>query len=549
MRDLRHALRTLRRSPGFTAVAAFTLALGIGANTALFSVAYPLIERPLPIPELDRVAAVATGVKGAVAPADYSDWKRSAQSFVELAAYRERSADLTGDAAPPQRVSVAEVMPDFFTVVRLEPALGRLPAADEEDALRNRVVVLSDGFRRRRFGADSDVLSRLLVLDGTPYTIVGVMPESAEFPAPTDVWTPLVLTGAERSARGDGARRLRVVGRLAPAATIASAQTEMSAIAARLADAYPATNAGRRVNVMPLAQFVQGSILRGALFLLLGLVSVVLLIAAVNIAGLQLARGTARAGEIAVRAALGATRRRIVRMLLIENLALAAVGGAAGILVASGLLRLLVDSMPGEIARAIPGWNRIGLDARALAFTAALALGSGVAAGLLPAWTASRGNPNEALKEGARRTSAAPARSRLRSAFVVGQIAAALALVATGALFLLGFRGLFALAGAHDPDRVLLLSLDLPPSRYADERSIVQFDEALLQRLESLPGVASAAALSTIPLSNNGTQWARVDVEGRPDVPGFGAIAVVQRVSPSFFDTLHVGLRAGRAFG
>jgi putative ABC transport system permease protein len=542
LRDFRRGVRTLCRTPGFTVAAVVTLALGIGANTALFSIVGPLIERPLSIPSLDRVAAVGIGQKGPVAAADYFDWKNSTRTFSALAAYRARDVSLTG-LGFPERLFAAEVMPDLFDVLQIHPALGRAPVPDEATSSGDRVAVLSYGLWQREFGADRDILGRTIDLDGRGYTVVGVMPKTLDFPTPTDVWLPLALDVDER-ARRDVAT-LRVVGRLAPSATMASAQAEMTAIARQLELAYPATNLGRRAHVLPLAEFVQGSLLRSALFLLLGIVAVVLLIACVNIAALQLVRGASRARELAIRTAIGATRARLLQMLFVENLTLALASGVAGAMIAWGLLRLLLHSMPGEVTRTIPGWIDVRLDGRSLAFAAAVALGCGIAAGLLPAWAACRRAPYDALKEGARGVGLE--RRRLRNLLAVGQIAVALALVATALFAIRGFDGLLRLGFAHDPDHVLVLSINLPQVRYADGQARNRFYLSAEQSLRALPGVESASVLSTIPLSNNGTHWIPLEVEGRPPPPGLRAFAVLQQVSANYFNTMRIGVPTGRA--
>jgi putative ABC transport system permease protein len=542
--DLRYGLRILRRNLGFTLVAALTLALGIGANTAIFSVADAFLLKPLPFPNLGRLAAVVIGQKAPAAAADYYDWKSQDRSFDELAAYRQSNVNLTG-SGQPERLFGAQVTANFFADLESQPALGRSFSNNEDEPGQGQVAILSHGLWQRRFGADPNIAGRVVDLDGKPYTIVGVMPKGFEFPL-ADIWTPLALAPEERAVRAT--RNLRVIGRLKAGVTIQEAQAELAIISRQLEQAYPLTNKDRRANVMPLSEFVEGTITRAAMFLLLCAVGVVLLIACANIANLQLARATGREREIAVRTALGASRWRVVRLLLSENMLLALISGGLSLLFASFCLQLLLSSMPGDIARLIPGWDQIGLDGRALAFTLGIALLSGVLSGLAPALGSSRPDLNETLKEGGRSSTGGRSQRRLRSVFVVGQIAVALVLLVVAGLFVKGLRGMLSSSDVFEPQRVLVLSVNLPNARYADEASRARFYRGALERLGSMPGVQSAAAFSSIPLSNNGVTWSDFQIEGKPapdeqHSPG----GILQSVSPEFFPLLHIPIREGRA--
>jgi len=543
--DVRYGLRILRRNLGFTLIAALTLALGIGANTAIFSVADAFLLKPLPFPNLSRLASVVIGEKAPSAAADYYDWKSQSRSFDELAAYRQTDVNLLG-GGQPEKLFAAQVTPNFLATLESQPALGRGFSNGEDEPGQEQVAILSHGLWVGRFGSDPNIVGHVVDLDGKPHAIVGVMPKAFEFPVPTDIWTPLALTPAERAVRST--RNLRVFGRLKEGVSLQTAQAELATISHQLEQAYPTTNKDRRANVMPLAEFVEGNILRPTMVLLLCAVGVVLLIACANIANLQLARATGREREMAVRMALGASRWRLVRLLLSENMLLALISGGLSLLFASFCLGLLLRSMPGDIARLIPGWDQIGLDERALLFTLGIALVSGVASGLAPAMGTSKPDLNETLKEGGRSSTGGRAQHRLRGVFVVGQIAVALVLLVVAALFVRGLRGMLSSGEVYEPQNVLVLSVNLSQARYADDASRARFYRGALERLGGIPGVLSTAAFSSIPLSNNGVTWSDFQIEGKPapdeqHSPG----CILQSVSPEFLPLLHVPIREGRA--
>jgi putative ABC transport system permease protein len=544
--DFRFGFRNLLRNPGFTAIAALTLALGIGANTAIFSVADAFLLRPLPFSNLDRLAAVVIGQKAQATAADYLDWKAENHSFDQLAAYKQVDVSLTGDGQP-ERVFGSQVTADFLKTLAQAPAIGRGFAADEDQPGKNQVAILSYGLWQSRFGGDAQIVGRNVNLDGKPFAVIGVMGRDFNFPVPSDLWTPLNLTPQQWTDRK--ARNLKVVGRLKAGVSIVQAQAEMKTIAERLELTYPVTNKNIKAHVMPLAEFVEGTLTRSATFLLLAVVGVVLLIACANIANLQLSRGATRGREIAVRAALGASRLRVVRLLLAENILLALIGGAASLLFSYLFLGLLMHSMPGEIARLIPGWNQIQLDNRALVFTMAIAIVSGILAGLWPAFGGSKADLNLALREGARGSTGGRLQQRFRNIFVVAQIATALALLVSANLAARGLSGILHSADAYDPGHTLILAVNLPASSYSNEAARARFFQRATDRLASLPGVQSAATFSAFPLSNNGVDWEDFQIEGRvaPDA-AHSPNAVMQSVSPAYFDLMHVQLKQGRNF-
>jgi predicted permease len=541
LQDLRYASRSLIKSPGFTTVAILTLTLGIGVNTAIFSVADALITHPLRGIESDRLAIVAIGQKAPAAAADYFDWARLSHLFDDLAAYRQRDATLSG-IDQPERVYATDATLNFFLTIRAHAGAGRVFSNGGDDT--DGSVVLSHGFWQRRFGGDANVIGRVVDVDGRPRTIIGIMPTDFDVPVPTDIWLPLSLTPADRAKRD--ALILRVVGRLKPAVAIDAVQTEMSTIGRQLEASYPTTNTKRRPHVMPLREFVQGTMTRAAIFLLLSLVAVVLLVACANVAGLQLARTSMRAREVALRIALGASRWRIAQLVLAENTIVAIVSGAISMIVASVCINLLRWSMPSDIARLIPGFTHIRIDGRAIGFTMLVTSASAIVAALAPAFRLSRIYPAESLKE-APGSGVGASRQRLRNVFVVAQVAVAFVMLVVSALFVNGLRDLFRLHDLHDPAHVLVLSVDLPSARYPDVESRGRFYRLIIDRFGSLPGVQLAASFSAIPLSNNGVAWAAVDIEGQPVSPSVPRPSVVvQRVSPDYFALLRIPLQQGR---
>jgi putative ABC transport system permease protein len=546
LQDLRFGVRMLRKNPGFTAIAVLTLALGIGVNTTIFSIAEAFLVHPIAVPSLGRIVAITTGQKNPAAAADYLDWQSQSHSFDQVAAYRSGDMNLTGNGEP-ERVYGAAVTANFFAAVGVEPPRGRAFLSDQDEPGHDQVAILSYGLWQRRFGADSAVLGKNVNIDGRPYTIIGIMDRNIEFPVPTDLWIPLALTLKEKADRETTS--LHVIARLNDGVDPGKAQTEMAIIGYHLADSYPATNKDRQVRVMPLVEFVEGSITRSFTALMLAVVGIVLLVACANVANLQFARATSRRSEIAIRAALGAARGRIVRQLLTESVLLALLGGAASLLFSYFCLWLCESNMPAYVLRLWAGFDKIRLDAAAFVFTLAVALLSGILAGILPAFGTSNLKRNDALREGGRGATGSRGMRRLRSAFVIVQIVVALVLVVGSALLIKGLREMTSSADTYAPEHVLMLNVNLPVSRYPQPADRLAFYRKSLDGLASMPRVQSVAAFSCYPFSNNGTTWSYFQVDGGVAADlRHSPWAEMQSISPEYPHLMQVRLQTGRAF-
>jgi putative ABC transport system permease protein len=542
LHDVRRAARSLRRSPAFLAVALVTMAAGIGASTAIFSAVDAVLLRPLPYPQPERLVALystrtpANDAGSAVSYPDVEDFRAQAPSLASLAAYRSAGAVIGG--GEPEYLPSARVTPEFFDVLAVPPALGALLPPSGSDSTH--VVVLTHGLWRRRFGADPGVVGRQVVLDREPYTVVGVLP--ARFRAPGEaadatLFTPLALDGAD-NLKERGSRYLQAVGRLRADATVAQAQAELGAIAERLGRAYTESNEDRGVLVRALHEDAVGDA-RAPLVVLMAAVACVLLIAGTNIAHLLLPRALARRREIAVRVALGASRARVARELLVEVMMLWLVGAAAGAAVAAWAVSALVALAPPATPRLLD----IGVDARVLAFAMASALATGLLFGVFPALAATRVAPGDALREGGR--SAGLARRRASSALVVAEMALALVLLVGAGLALGTLRRLIQEPPGFDPDGVLTAEMSLPGARYPGRAERGAFYQALLERVRALPGVTSAAVVTPLPLSGESlTSIAKVPERPQPasERPRLNYHAA----SPQYFDVMRIPLLRGR---
>ncbi len=548
MKDLRFALRQLRKAPGFTIIAVLTLALGIGANTAIFSVIYAVLLQPLPYPEPNRLMIVTESDSKqpqiSVSFPDYVDWKRDSTSFEELAISRRESFNLSGlQGRAPEQISGAIVTANFFQAIGLEPQLGRVFTKAEDRVGGPLLAVISDRLWQRLFNRDPNVLGRAVNFGNQPYTVIGVMPPEMSSPRTAEVWFPLMRqTDDINWQTRDNHPGLFGWGRLKPGVSREMALAELKQIAARLSQQYPDSNAGVSVNVTPLLENQVGDY-RGSLNLLLGAVVLVLLIACANLANLLAARGAAREREFAVRAAVGASRWQIIRQLLIESVVLALVGGLLGLCLAAWGRDILVAlSPPG-----VPRFQNLSLNGWVLLFSLALSFFTSILFGLWPAWHTSRADIQLALKSGGRGSSDAPAARRSRDLLVVAEVALTLILLSTAALVLKSFANARALGLGFDPQLLLSARVDLPEPTYEDPVKLRKFSDALLEKLSALPGVQQAALASNPPLMTGWQTSFLPEGATEPD-PGKMPSAEMSVVTADYFQTIRTPLLRGRPF-
>jgi putative ABC transport system permease protein len=547
--DLRYGARTLRNSPGFTLTAVVTMALGIGATTATFSICDAMLWKPLPLPHLDQLVMVMQRLQDDPndwvpnTPADAEDIRRENTSFQAMALWEGGSANIVGAGGEPERVKGYQVSANFFDVLGVHPARGRGFQPGEDQPGRQHEVVIADGLWRRRFGADPEILGKPIRLDNEDYTVVGIIPGKSEFPVTAEMWTPLALDPEDLHSRTK--RRLQAMGRLKPGRTAAQAAAEIDAIGLRLARQYPDTNKNRRFVALPARQFLIGPYTGQYVLMLFGAVLFVLLIACANVANLQFARATGRTRELALRTALGAGRGRLVAQLLTESVLLSLLGAALGLLVASWGLDLNRAAMPPEVATHVLGWKDISLNGRALAFTLAAAVASGILAGLAPAWQGSRTNFNEALKEGGRGGATGRGKHRLRAILVAAEIALAVVLLVGAGLMVRGFQTLAASGERYEPATMLTLELEISENKYRQGYQQAAFYRQVLERASAIPGVRSAVAAASLPY-NGQPPWRVFTIEGKPPEPGNLPSGAYQSVSVNYFETMHIPLLAGR---
>jgi len=549
LQDLRYAIRTLAREPGFTLVALVTLALGIGANTAIFSIVNAVLLRPLPYHEPERVVLLwshwTNWTKTWVSEPELADYEQ-ARSLEYVAGFSSTSFNLTGGpGSEPLRVLAAQVQAPMFDALGAKPLIGRVFSADEDRPGRERVVLLTEGLWRSRFGSDPSVVGRTIDLDAVAYTVVGVLPASLRLPLDyatrtlTQIWVPLALGPVDPQERGN--HGINALGRLKPGVTLPQAQAEIDTITRgflrQYDDLYDETFG---LTLVPAPIEVFGDI-RPALMILLLAVGAVLLIACANVANLLLARSESRQKEIAVRVALGAGRHRIVRQLLTESMALSVVGGAAGIALAYALTQGLVALDPLKIPRV----QDIALDARVLAFTAAISALTGVLFGIVPALQSSRTDLQSVLKEGGRDSRVGA--GWLRRVLVTSEIAASVVLVAAAMLLARSFARLLDVDAGFNPAHVLTLRTSLPNATYTDSAAMVRAYAEVGRRLRESPGVQAAGAVTGLPMASTRGDWG-IRIEGRPMDPREGLAADWQVVTPGYFEALGTPLRGGRTF-
>jgi predicted permease len=549
IQDIRYSFRMLRKSPSFTAVAVIALALGIGATSAIFSVVNAVLLRPLPFKEPSRLVRIwgkfdSYGIpKNWISQPELLDLNEQNQSFEDIAAYQSGGANLT-DAGDPVRVNTASVNASFFSILGVEPEQGRTFTEEEDQPGPDKVVLVSDALWRSRFGANSALVGQTVGLSGTSYTVIGVMPPGFHFPDQEDLWIPLAIKAKPENR---GSHGLQVVARLKPGVTPLQAQADLMNISATLEQRYPNNygNGGFSFYVVSMLDEIVGNI-RPALYILLGAVGFVLLISCANVANLLLARAAAREKEVAVRAALGAGRGRLIRQLLTESVILAAIGTALGLVLAYFSVKLFALLGP----RDIPRIEEIALDARVVCLGVLMAVITGVAFGLAPALQISNPSLHNSLKEAARGST--PGRQRLRAALVVSEVAIALVLLIGAGLMIKSFQRLLQINMGFRTERTLTMRLTLPSTRYKDNNQVISFYRQLLDKIKVLPGVESAGAISQLPLSgaysSGTTAVERADSdEGLKSMRGFPFIEADRRaVSSDYFRTLGIALKNGR---
>jgi putative ABC transport system permease protein len=548
--DVRFGGRMLVKSPTFTIVAVIALALGIGANSAIFSVVNTVLLRPLPYKDPERLVMVWEDAskhgypRDTPAAANYVDWRDQNQVFEGMAAIADQSFNLTG-VGEPERIDGRRVSANLFSLMGVEPQLGRAFLPEEDQPGGNRVVIMSHGLWQRRFGSNMNITGKPLTLNGESYRVVGVMPSHFQFPSrEVDLWVPIAFTSQEAANRGR--HYLQVVARLKPGVTVEQAQAEMNTIAARLQQQHPDQNTDLGAAVTPLHEHVAGDI-KPALLVLLGAVGFVLLIACANVANLLLARAAVRQKEIAVRVALGASRLRLIRQFLTESILLAALGGVVGLLLSLWGINLLKAFIPENIPQA----KAITIDAKVLGFTLLVSLLTGLIFGLAPAMQASRFNLNETLKEGGRDSAAGNRGNRIRGLLVIAEVAVSLILLIGAGLLINSFLRLRNVDPGFQAKNLLTMSIVLPQLKYPDHARRSAFYTELVSRIEALPGVKTAAVTNWIPLIRQGDSIT-ISVEGRPNpAPGQGnSPSVVTRViHPHYFRTMSIQFLQGREFG
>jgi len=549
--DLRYGIRTLLKKPGFTFIAIITLALGIGANTAIFSVVNAVLLRALPYRDADKLVIVweksQRNDQNVANPANFMDWREQNHVFTDMGAIYDITASLTGDGEP-EEIPAQLATANLFSTLGVEPILGRAFSPDDGKPDQPRVVVLSYGLWQRRFGGDPNIVGRKLNLNRTDSTVIGVMPAGFKWhikkgsmtAKSAELWFPWFIGEDMRVRRG---RFMTIFARIKPEVTFEQARSEMSLIGARLEKQYNNFNANWGVNVVPLRTQFTGEI-RLALLVLLGAVGFVLLIACANVANLMLARAAARQKEIAVRAALGAGRGRIVRQLLTESVLLAAAGGAAGLVLAWWGTDLLVSLGPGELT----DLQQVKISAPVLGFTLAVSLLTGIIFGLVPAFDAARFDLQESLKEGGKNIGGGTRSHRLRSAFVIAEIALALVLLVGAGLLVRSFARLQAVDPGFNAKNTLTMRISLPTRKYDSDPKRIAFFRQAIEKIKALPGVQEAGAVSFLPFATT-PAGTGVEIEGRPKLPpGQGLVTSVSVTDENYFRTMQIPLKRGRLF-
>ena len=550
--DMRYGLRMLAKSPGFSALVILTLALGIGANTAIFSVVNAVLLRPLPFEEPDRLVQIwhtppqasFPGIPTfSVSPANFLDWRARSQAFEGMSAYGFGQYTLTG-TGHPEAVRMVAVTSGFFSILRAQPLLGRAFLAEEDSPGREHEVVLSYNLWRGRFGADRDIVGKNIALNGQAFTVIGVMGPNFEFPISTDpnyspqMWKPLAWTDQERAIRDN--HNYAVVARLKDGVTLQQARAELDSVSNQLAQQYPADDKGWGATAIPLREDLVGDV-RPALLILLGAVALVLLIACANVANLLLAKAMSRRKEIAIRVAMGASRPRLLQQGISETVLMALAGGALGLVFAHYGVILIVRFL----AQRLPRSTEIALDGWVFTFALGISLLTGIAVGLLSSLRFAKNDVSESLKQGLGRTSSDSGGTRTRNILVVSEVALSLMLLIGAGLLIRSLSVLRHVNPGFDASRLLTLEVAIPSTKFSEPMQQVRYFDRVLDQVRGLPGVQSAGLIDSLPLSGGSHQ--PVSVEGRPVVPMADQPEVdVRLISPGYISAMHIALLSGR---
>ena len=550
MRDVRLAFRRLRTRPGYTLPALLILGLGLGTSVAMFSFVQGLLLRPIALPQLPRLVTLWSApvdqpeARGLVSAADLLDWKEQSRSLESIAAFHGMAVDLSVDGFP-ERLEGVRVWGDYFRVLGIQPLVGRLFGREANEPGTDGQVVLSESVWRRRYGAEESILGRTIMLHGRSYVVTGIAPMAAAYPLACDFWMPLVLDPQSRNDRST--RYLEVVGRRSAQASAAAVEAELRVLAGRWAWHTPSGQTARTVRVVPLVDhLLANSEAPGYLPVVLLAAGFLLALACANVANLQVAQMHLRLREFVVRAALGASRGRLIRQVLTDSMVVGLLGGGVGLLVAYWTIRVIRGSLPADLLAYVPGWGGVGLNGPVFLFAAVMALGTGLAAGLAPALAVPRQNLEEVMRAGARGSTRGG--HRLRRSLVVLEVALALVLLVACGLVVKSFTGLILAARGFDAREVLTMRIALPAARYATAEQVTGFFEVALKELAALPGVRSAAVASTMPFySRRETEYGRGP--GRPEEGGEVSRCGMQGVSADYFRTMGIQVLQGRGFG
>jgi putative ABC transport system permease protein len=551
IQDMRYGIRMLAKSPGFTLVAVITIALGIGANTTIFSTINAVVLQPFSFPNQDRLVMLwehnpEVGIiRGSVAPGNFAEWREQARSFDQLVAISQNYFDLT-EGDQPERFAGYRVSANFFDVLGATAALGRTFNPEEDQPGQNQVVVLKHSLWQNRFGSDPDIIDKTITLNGKSFSVIGVMAEDFNFPFNGgEMWSPVALDPKEQTDRGS--HYLQVLGLLKRGVTIEQASQDMNRIALRAGELYPDTNSGRGVYVISMVKDAS----RGARLyspVLVAAVGFVLLIACANVANLLLVRAAGRHKEIAIRLAMGAGRARLIRQLLTESLLLALLGGALGLLLSVWGIDALAKGIPENFSKFIPGWQHMKLDRTALLFTLVVSVLTGLIFGLVPALQASKTNFNETLKEGGKSSSGKGARNRARSALVVSEIALSLILLIGAGLMVRSFVELMRSDFGINPTNALTMQVSLSDEKYSTYQQRILFYDQLLARISQLPGVTKAGAVGILPMSGNNNSRSILSIGQTLFSKDKQPLTNYNTATPDYFEAVGTKLLKGRAF-